>query len=151
MELALNSSSPEETMTIGTQIGKNLRGGEVIELISDLGGGKTTFTKGLTNGAGSEDKVHSPSFTIENEYSAKSLTIHHLDFYRLNDPGIMKDELLERLEDPRSVVVIEWAGIVEDLLPEERLVIRVKSTGENSRLFNFSCPENLSHLVNGLK
>lgn len=141
----------EQTLTLAKIIGGLLRGGEVIELISDLGGGKTTFTKGLAKGAGSVDKIHSPSFTIENEYRAKRLTIHHLDFYRLNDPGIMKDELIERLEDPKSVVVIEWADIVEDFLPKNRLIVRISVTGETARQFNLSCPEVLSYLIEGLK
>ena len=149
--LSLNSNSPLETARLAQSIGANLKGGEVIELISDLGGGKTTLTKGLAEGAGSVDKVHSPSFTIENEYRAGDLTIHHLDFYRLDDPGIMKNELVERLEDPSSVTVIEWADIVEDLLPLRRLVIEIKPTGENSRQFNLKYPEELSYLVEGLE
>ncbi len=149
--LSLNSDSPEETLKIGETIGNNLRGGEVIELISDLGGGKTTLTKGIAEGAGSKDNVHSPSFTIENEYTAKDLIIHHLDFYRLSNPGIMKDELIERLSDHRAVVVIEWADIVEDVLPRQRLVINFKTKSETARELQLNYAEQLEYLVNGLK
>jgi tRNA threonylcarbamoyladenosine biosynthesis protein TsaE len=151
INLSLGTDSAKETLAVATNIGSRLHGGEVIELISDLGGGKTTFTKGLAEGAGSKDKVHSPSFTIENEYRAAHLTIHHLDFYRLDDPGIMKDELLEILEDESAVVIIEWADIVEDLLPENRLIIKVQTKGESSRQFDFNYPESLSYLLEGLE
>lgn len=128
------------------RIGHKLRGGEVIELTSDLGGGKTAFVRGLAKGMGSTDPVHSPSFTLSNQYRAGKLTLHHFDFYRLNEPGIMERELAEVLEDPQAVAVIEWGGIAETVLPPGRLVIHIKPTGETSRQFNFSCPNNLSYL-----
>ncbi|HET8992139.1 MAG TPA: tRNA (adenosine(37)-N6)-threonylcarbamoyltransferase complex ATPase subunit type 1 TsaE [Candidatus Saccharimonadales bacterium] len=149
-KLIINSSSAAETIMIGQKIGEKLRGGELIELISDLGGGKTTLTKGLAEGIGSKDKVHSPSFTIENEYISGPLTIHHLDFYRLDDPGIMKQELLEIIEDRLAVVVIEWANIVEDLLPDKRLIVRLVVDDQNSRQIIIDFPTNLKYLVEGL-
>lgn len=128
------------------RIGRKLRGGEVIELISDVGGGKTTFVRGLARGMGSKDVVRSPSFTIGNQYKAGRLTLHHFDFYRLQEPGIMERELAEALQDPKAVVVIEWGGIAEAVLPPGRLSIRIKPTGETSRRFSFSCPNNLKYL-----
>jgi tRNA threonylcarbamoyladenosine biosynthesis protein TsaE len=151
MTITINTNNVIQTLEIAERIGSRLQGGEVIELISDLGGGKTTFTKGLAAGAKSEDKVHSPSFTIENEYRAEHLTIHHLDFYRLIDPGIMKNELIETLEDSKNVIVIEWADIVENVLPETRLIIKIKSLSETERQFEIDYPESLSYLVDGLK
>lgn len=129
------------------RIGHKLRGGEVIELLSDLGGGKTTFVRGLAQGMGSGDAVRSPSFTLSNQYRANKLTLHHFDFYRLEEPGIMERELAEVLEDPRAVVVIEWGGIAEVILPAKRLSVTIRPTGETSRQFNFSCPNNLSYLA----
>jgi tRNA threonylcarbamoyladenosine biosynthesis protein TsaE len=128
-------------------LGAKLCGGEVIELASDLGGGKTTFTKGIVRGAGSNEHVSSPSFTISNEYRAGELTIHHMDFYRLPDAGIMKQELLDILSDPKSVVIVEWAGIVADVLPEHRLRITITATGENSRSYEFAASDELSYLL----
>jgi tRNA threonylcarbamoyladenosine biosynthesis protein TsaE len=130
------------------QIGHKLRGGEVIELLSDLGGGKTTFVRGLAKGMGSKDPVHSPSFMLSNQYRAGKLTLHHFDFYRLEKPGIMERELLEILEDPQAVVVIEWGRIAEAVLPPHRLTVRIKPTGESSRHFSFSCPQNVKYLAN---
>jgi tRNA threonylcarbamoyladenosine biosynthesis protein TsaE len=128
------------------KIGRKLHGGEVIELVSDLGGGKTAFVRGLAEGIGSRDPVRSPSFTLSNQYKAGGLTLHHFDFYRLKEPGIMRRELAEILEDPKAVVVIEWGDIVKNVLPANRLTIHIKATGETTRQFNFSCPNSLKHL-----
>src|ERR1700712_1196496 len=109
----IESTSLQATLDLAAAIGMKLKGGEVIELVSDLGGGKTAFVKGLARGMGSTDVVRSPSFTISNQYKAGSKTLYHFDFYRLFDPGIMRDELAEILQDPNAVVVVEWASIVD--------------------------------------
>jgi len=124
-----------------------LRGGEVIALVSDLGGGKTTFVRGLASGAGSPDRVSSPSFTITNIYQAPPLMLQHFDFYRLQAPGLLRDELAEVIADPLNVVVIEWAAIVEDVLPSDHLTINIRVTGETSRDYELYCPEPLAYLL----
>jgi tRNA threonylcarbamoyladenosine biosynthesis protein TsaE len=128
-------------------IGGKLRGGEIIELVSDLGGGKTTFVRGLAKGVGSHDLVSSPSFTLTNEYRAGKLTIYHFDFYRLQEAGIMRNKLTELLEDPQAIIVVEWAELVADGLPDKRLTVKIKSTDETSRQFIFEYPENLKYLI----
>jgi tRNA threonylcarbamoyladenosine biosynthesis protein TsaE len=138
--------SLEVSLALAAQIGAKLRGGEVIELVSDLGGGKTAFVRGLAKGMGSADKVHSPSFTLSNVYQAGDLRLHHFDFHRLNEPGIMRNELGEILNDPNNVIVIEWADIVTDILPPERLTINIRPTNESSRHYMLSYPEELNHL-----
>jgi tRNA threonylcarbamoyladenosine biosynthesis protein TsaE len=134
-------------LALGEKIGKRLRGGEVIELASDLGGGKTSLVKGIAKGAGSKDIASSPSFTISNQYQAGDLTLHHFDFYRLHDAGILKDEIADILQDNLAVIIIEWGEIVHDVLPEERLRISFKNTGESSRTLVVSCPPALKYLV----
>jgi tRNA threonylcarbamoyladenosine biosynthesis protein TsaE len=141
------SSSLEETGKLAVGLGSKLHGGEVIELVSDLGGGKTTFVKGLALGMGSSDQVTSPTFTLNNVYKAGKLTLYHFDFYRLLEPGIMTEELAEILEDPQAVTVVEWAGIVEDVLPAGRLTIRIAATGETARSFSFEYSESLAYLI----
>jgi tRNA threonylcarbamoyladenosine biosynthesis protein TsaE len=116
-----DSTSLEATLHLAAEIGKRLRGGEVIELRSDVGGGKTAFVRGLASGMGANEHVHSPSFTVSNEYRAGNLTLAHFDFYRLQEPGILRDELAELIGDAAITVVIEWADIVEDVLPAEKL------------------------------
>jgi tRNA threonylcarbamoyladenosine biosynthesis protein TsaE len=137
---------PAETTRLAAAIGQRLRGGEVIELASDLGGGKTTFVRGLAEGAGSHDTVSSPSFTLTNQYQAGELTIYHFDFYRLHEPGIVRDELAEVLADPRAVVVVEWAEITTDVLPADRLIVTIRPTGETARELNFQYPESRQYL-----
>lgn len=119
----------------------------MIELASDLGGGKTTFVRSLVKGMGSTDTVASPTFTISREYTAQGLTFYHFDFYRLGDAGLMANELAEVAGDPKSVVAVEWAGIVEDVLPTDRLRIEIVATGETKRQFLFTYPEKLAYLL----
>jgi len=102
-----------------------LKGGEVIELRSDLGGGKTTFVRGLVRGAGSRDHVASPTFTLNRIYRAKNLSIYHYDFYRLDDPGILAEQLAESIGDDKAIVIVEWADIVKDVLPPDRISIQL--------------------------
>lgn len=148
--MLITSSGLEETLHLAEQIGRKLKGGEIIELISDLGGGKTAFVRGLAAGMGSTDTVRSPSFTISNKYSADKLKLYHFDFYRLQEPGIMKDELAEILTDPNAVVALEWAGIIDDVLPTERLQITFKVTDENQRFISIKCPNTLDYLTLGI-
>lgn len=128
-------------------MGERLRGGEVIELVSDVGGGKTTFVRSLAKGFGSNDAVGSPSFTLSREYRAGDKTMYHFDFYRLSDPGIVANELAEVIDDPQAVVVVEWADIVENVLPHDHITITIKSTGEFSREFTVSYPQKLDYVI----
>jgi tRNA threonylcarbamoyladenosine biosynthesis protein TsaE len=119
-----SSTGYADTERLGELLGEQLKGGEVIELRSDLGGGKTTMVRGIVRGAGSADRVGSPTFTLSKEYKAGRFHIHHFDFYRLSEPGILKDQLAEALQT--GVVIVEWAGIVQNVLPEGHLSIELK-------------------------
>lgn len=141
------STSLDESLALAARIGASLKGGEVIELISDLGGGKTAFVKGIAQGAGSKDVVSSPSFTLTNQYQAGDKTIHHFDFYRLTEPGILKDEISEIISNRQNITIIEWADLVADTLPDERLRIKISVSGDNSRKFDISSPESLAYLL----
>lgn len=116
-------------------------------LSSDLGGGKTTFVRGLAAGMGSSDHVSSPTFTISREYSAGPLTLYHFDFYRLHEPGVVAAELAEFLDDPHAVVAVEWGDVVEEVLPAKRLTIHLERTGDTTRLLKFACHEALAYLL----
>lgn len=144
------STSSEATEQLGTAIGAKLQGGEVLELVSDLGGGKTTFTRGLARGAGSNDTVGSPTFTISKQYEAAHCTIVHFDFYRLAEAGIVADELTEFIADPHYAVVVEWGEIVHDVLPEDRVTISLQQTPEGDRDIIIKYPENRSYLLENL-
>ncbi len=127
-------NSTEEMIEFGKEIGSNLEGGSVLELIGDVGAGKTTFTKGLALGLGILETVQSPTFTISRVYEGDNLTLSHYDFYRLNDYGIMKMELAENLSDPQNITVVEWAGDLADILPEKHLKLIFESVSEDKRL-----------------
>ncbi|HTH72361.1 MAG TPA: tRNA (adenosine(37)-N6)-threonylcarbamoyltransferase complex ATPase subunit type 1 TsaE [Candidatus Pristimantibacillus sp.] len=146
-----SSTSSEATEQLGQRLGAALKGGEVIELISDLGGGKTTFVRGLACGAGSQDKVASPTFTINKVYKAPKFEIQHFDFYRLHEAGIVADELAEVVGDPGIVVVVEWGDVAQHVLPDERLRIAIKQTPEGNRDLTFAAHEDLHYLVEALQ
>lgn len=142
-----SSHNVTETESLAAAVGARLRGGEVLELVSDLGGGKTAFVRGLARGMGSADHVASPTFTISREYHADKLTLYHLDFYRLHEPGIMSAELAELVDDPHAVVAVEWSDIVQHVLPERRVTITLKATGEDERELTFAYPSELQYLI----
>jgi tRNA threonylcarbamoyladenosine biosynthesis protein TsaE len=146
--LEILSIDSAHTEKIGEHIGRHLRGGEVIELQSDVGGGKTTFMRGLVRGAGSKDLVASPTFTISKEYAAPAFTIHHLDLYRLGEnPGIVRQELAEFLESSADVVAIEWANSLTDVLPKRRLTIQFAHRPNDQRIIYLTVPKQLRYLL----
>lgn len=138
------------TETFGEQIGRKLKGGEVIELISDLGGGKTTLTRGIARGAGSSDVVGSPTFMLSKIYKAVTCDIYHFDFYRLTEAGLMEHELHDALSDPRGVVIVEWGEVVQHILPEERLSLYLHKTAGDQRTVELHYPSNMAYLVENI-
>lgn len=148
--LQIVSSDSKTTEQIAERFGQKLKGGEVIELISDLGGGKTTFTRGLVRGAGSNDHVSSPTFKISNTYRAPEFDILHYDFYRLQEPGLMSHELAEAFADPHNVCVVEWGEVVAHVLPADRVSITIKALSENERKLSFVIPASKNYLSEGL-
>lgn len=145
--LQIVSTSSADTEQFAAALGQQLKGGEVIELISDLGGGKTTFVRGLARGAKSPSQVTSPTFKISNVYQAPSFDIHHFDFYRLGEAGIIGDELAEVIAQPNTVTVVEWGALIKSVLPQDRLTITFTTTGNDTRQLIITYPQTLSYLV----
>src|SRR3954468_10657611 len=105
----LISHSPEETLAIGEAWGREAQTGWVIGLSGDLGAGKTQLVKGVARGLGSPARVHSPTFTLLNQYGEGRVPLFHLDLYRLNNAGdVLGAGLEEYLIDPAGVSVVEW-------------------------------------------
>ena len=130
----MNISSETEMKWLGRTIGAALRGGEVLELVGDVGAGKTTLTKGIAETLEITDPIQSPTFTISRVYMAPNgLELHHYDFYRLGEAGIMGDEIQEVMARDENVTIIEWAGAVNDVLPADRLVVNITATAEDER------------------
>lgn len=136
-----------------TEMAGTRSGAKVIELVGDVGTGKTTLTQGIAEGLGVKETVTSPSFTISKVYALPgrggavkdgskdenagdmepSGRLVHYDFYRLPEPGLMAEDLAENLANPQNVVVVEWAGEVDQVLPEERTRVTIKYNDDGSR------------------
>ena len=117
------SHSPAETEALGEVWGRNAQSGLVIALSGDLGAGKTQFVKGLARGMGITTRVHSPTFTLVNEYSGGRLTLFHLDLYRLETPAQILSAGVAEYLTPAGVAVIEWA---ERLTAEELQLTKLR-------------------------
>mgnify|MGYP001036896348 CR=1 FL=1 len=130
-------SSEAEMLSLGKAFAERLKLPAVVELIGDVGTGKTTFTRGLADGLGVNETVTSPSFTISKRYvfdkEQQNAELIHYDFYRLDDPGIMREELDETLSQQNAIVVLEWAGDVADLLPESKYRLEFVLNEDNTR------------------
>lgn len=118
----IKTFSAAETRALGEKLAPLLKPGDVICLNGDLGAGKTAFSQGVARGLGVTDPVTSPTFTLINEYQGR-LPLYHFDVYRLGGPEEMEDLGYEEYFYGRGVCLIEWAQLVEDVLPEDRLDI----------------------------
>src|SRR6204780_6014772 len=103
------SHSPAETESLGEKFGRAAQSGFVIALSGDLGAGKTQLVKGIARGLGISARVHSPTFTLANEYGGGRLKLFHLDLYRLETPEQILSAGIEDYLPPDGVLVIEWA------------------------------------------
>lgn len=132
MNYELNIATLEETNQLALKLANLLEAQDTITLEGDLGAGKTTFTQALAKGLGISRTVNSPTFTIMKQYNGR-LPLNHLDVYRLSegDEDLGWDEIFYG----EGVSVIEWAHLIEDYLPQERLAIEIKRIDENSRKF----------------
>ena len=108
------SHSPAETESLGESWGRAAQCGLVIALSGDLGAGKTQLVRGLARGLGVTTRVHSPTFTLVNEYNGGRLKLFHLDLYRLETPEQLYSAGIEEFLKPDGVAVIEWAERLED-------------------------------------
>ena len=107
----------EETKEFGLQLGREAQKGDVIALIGDLGTGKTALTKYIAKGLGIEETITSPTFTIVQEYHDGRMPLYHFDVYRIGDPDEMFELGYEEYFYGDGVCVIEWADVIEDLIP----------------------------------
>lgn len=129
----ITSNSYEETLSAAKEFAATLKKGDILCMYGDLGAGKTAFTQGLAEGLGIKGYVNSPTFTIVNVYKGESLTLNHFDAYRIGDSDEMLDIGFDEMITGDAVSVIEWAELIEDILPDERYNITINNTGDNSR------------------
>lgn len=128
------SNSPSDTLNAGYELGKSLKGGEVILLNGDLGAGKTTFTKGIALGLEIEKDIISPTFVIIKEYfsSKKNLKLKHIDMYRLRDYSELYNVGIDEAFSLDTIVVIEW-NFLKDIPSNKVIDVSLFITGDNSR------------------
>lgn len=109
----------EETFELGRKIGELAKPGMILSLVGDLGVGKTVFTQGLAKGLGIEEPISSPTFTIVQVYEEGRIPFYHFDVYRIGDLEEMEEIGYEDYFYGEGVSLIEWANLIEELLPEE--------------------------------
>ena len=123
--------SPKETFELGRKIGLEAKAGEIICLDGDLGVGKTVFTQGFAKGLGIDEAVNSPTFTIIQEYDEGRLPLYHFDVYRIGNPEEMYEIGYEDYFYGQGVCLIEWAKLIEELIPDEAKNVLIEKNLEN--------------------
>ncbi len=118
--------SEKETYDFGKELGAKAVPGQVLCIDGDLGVGKTVFTKGFAEGLGVEDDVVSPTFTIIQIYDEGKLPLYHFDVYRIGEPEEMYEIGFEDYFYGEGVCLIEWASLIEELLPENAVRIKIE-------------------------
>ena len=129
MDYKVTTYSEEETIELAQNIESEKFPNMVICLQGDLGSGKTMFTKGFAKAMQIEEEITSPTFNIIKEYTSGELPLYHMDVYRLD--GKVEDLGIEEYYTKGGVTIIEWADMIPDYLPEERLDIKIKSSNED--------------------
>lgn len=135
MDYKITTHSEEDTIEIAQNIESEKFPNMVICLIGDLGSGKTIFTKGFAEALGIDENITSPTFNIIKEYTGGESNLYHMDLYRLD--GDVRNLGIEEYYEKGGVVIIEWADMIEDYLPDERLEIRFKIVDEDTRVLVF--------------
>lgn len=124
--MIIETRSAEETYQLGIEIGQKATKGQVYTLVGDLGVGKTVFTQGLAKGLAIEEPISSPTFTIVQVYDEGRLPFYHFDVYRIGDISEMDEIGFEDYVYGEGVSLIEWANLIEEILPEERIAITIE-------------------------
>ena len=122
----IETYSPEETFQAGKRLGEQAGKGQVYCLDGDLGVGNTVFTQGFAKGLGIQSDVNSPTFTIIQQYEEGRLPLYHFDVYRIGDISEMDEIGYEDCFYGEGVCLIEWASLVEEIIPETAIEIRIE-------------------------
>ena len=122
--------SLEETATFGEKLAEELKAGDTLALVGDLGSGKTTLTKSIAKGLGVEETITSPTFAIVNEYHSGRVPLYHFDAYRLEGLEDAFNRGIEEYFYMNGVCVVEWAEKIQEILPENTRCIFMEQ-GEN--------------------
>ena len=134
--LEIISHSPEDTLTLGTHLGKLAQPGYIFLLSGPLGAGKTCLTQGIARGLGSQEYALSPTFILMREIKGR-LPLYHIDLYRLDRIEEIVDLGLEEYFNGQGLTVIEWAEKGLGMLPNEHLLVKIDYLSDNQRIFEF--------------
>lgn len=124
--MIIETNGWEETFELGQELGQKAQPGDVYTLIGDLGVGKTVLTQGIAKGLGITEPVNSPTFTIVQEYEEGRLPFYHFDVYRIGDVEEMDEVGYEDYVYGDGLTMIEWANLIEEILPDKRKEIRIE-------------------------
>ena len=124
--MIIETNSPQETKELGKKLAERAKPGDVFTLVGDLGVGKTVFTQGIAEGLGIDEPVNSPTFTIVQEYESGRIPFYHFDVYRIGDPEEMDEIGFDDYIYGDGLCLIEWADLIEEILPEKRVAIRIE-------------------------
>lgn len=124
--MIIETRTPEETFELGRKIGETTVPGQVFTLTGDLGVGKTVFTQGVAAGLGIDEAISSPTFTIIQVYESGRLPFYHFDVYRIGDIEEMEEIGYDDYFFGEGICLIEWANLIEEILPEKRIAITIE-------------------------
>lgn len=129
-ETIYETFSPEETQELGQRIGSAAMPGDIYTLVGDLGVGKTVFTQGIAKGLEITEPICSPTFTIVQVYEEGRMPFYHFDVYRIGDIEEMEEIGYEDYFYGKGLCMIEWANLIEELLPKKRCEIEIEKNTE---------------------
>ncbi len=135
--MKIETRTPEETYALGEKIGAAAKPGQIYTLNGDLGVGKTVFTQGVAAGLGIKEPVNSPTFTIIQVYEEGRLPFYHFDVYRIGDIEEMEEIGYDDYFFGEGICLIEWANLIEELLPEN--IIRITIEKDLEQGFDYRC------------
>lgn len=132
--MLFTTKTEDQTLALGRRLGRLLKGYDVVCLEGELGSGKTTLTRGLAKGAGSRNRVASPTFALARIYRSPRWLIYHLDLYRVSPDQTRDIGLEEFTSDPRGICIVEWPRAGEAYYPKDRLEVRLAHLKRGRRL-----------------
>ena len=149
MTFTFTTHDPAQTIALGEQIGKRLKGGEVIAYSGGLGVGKTTITRGISIGMGLGDEVTSPTFALVNEYAGKERSLCHFDMYRISGALDLETTGFYDYLDGNNVLAVEWSENIADELPDDCIKIHIERTDDSTRVITLTADERFADITLG--
>ena len=147
MTFTFTTHDPAQTIALGEQIGKRIKGGEVIAYSGGLGVGKTTITRGISIGMGLGDEVTSPTFALVNEYAGKERSLCHFDMYRISGALDLETTGFYDYLDGNNVLAVEWSENIADELPDDCIKIHIERTDDSTRVITITADQRFADIT----